>query len=137
MDLSTSLGILAELQAEEGEKGAALASIIEALRLRERLPSTSPVDPYNTACFYIIYSRLTDDAPSSHKGGLSRQECQDQAMAALRRAFENGYHQAEKVRKAPDFAPLASRPDFQELLRDMSFPADPFAHPAAGGKHGP
>jgi hypothetical protein len=51
----------------------------------------------------------------------------DRAMAALRRALERGYRNVNLIRKDPDLNPLRSRPDFQAMLLDLTFPADPFA----------
>jgi hypothetical protein len=49
------------------------------------------------------------------------------AVAALRRAAAAGYYDdLEKLRRDPALAPLRPRGDFQELLMDLSFPADPF-----------
>jgi hypothetical protein len=49
------------------------------------------------------------------------------AMAALRRAVAEGFTQFEVIRNNPDLAPLRSRANFQALLLDLPFPADPFA----------
>jgi hypothetical protein len=51
----------------------------------------------------------------------------DRAMAALRRAVDAGFGYVALLRTEEDLAPLRSRPDFQALLLDMAFPADPFA----------
>jgi hypothetical protein len=51
----------------------------------------------------------------------------DRAMAALRRAIDAGFGYAAFLRTEEDLAPLRSRPDFQALLLDVAFPANPFA----------
>jgi hypothetical protein len=48
-------------------------------------------------------------------------------MDALRRAIAAGYRDVNWMRRDPDLSPLRSRPDFQVLLLDVAFPADPFA----------
>jgi hypothetical protein len=48
-------------------------------------------------------------------------------MDNLRRAIAQGYSRAY-VAQDPDLDALHPRPDFQELMLDLSFPADPFAH---------
>ena len=48
-------------------------------------------------------------------------------MASLRRAIDAGFRMVTLLRTEEDFAPLRSRPDFQALLLDLDFPADPFA----------
>ena len=49
-------------------------------------------------------------------------------MDTLRRAIAAGYRPVDWMRRDPDLAPLRSRPDFQLLMMDLSFPAEPFAH---------
>jgi hypothetical protein len=128
MDLSTSYGKLGSLQAEAGDTAAARASIHQALAFREGLPSTSPVDPYNTAKLYVLDGELSETgqpaAPRADR--LTRPECLERAIAALRRAVAEGFTQVEVIRNDPDLAPLRSREDFQALLMDLPFPADPF-----------
>jgi len=58
----------------------------------------------------------------------------DRAMVALRRSVEvasplNLSYVRHLLTEDPDLGPIRSRPDFQLLLRDMAFPADPFAGP--------
>jgi hypothetical protein len=49
------------------------------------------------------------------------------AMDALRRAMAAGYRDVQWMRRDPDLDPLRSRPEFQALLLDLTFPEDPFA----------
>ena len=51
----------------------------------------------------------------------------DRAMVALRRAIDVGFRMAALLRMEEDFAPLRSRADFQALMMDLAFPAEPFA----------
>ncbi len=51
----------------------------------------------------------------------------DRAMALLRRAAENGYGNVSEMRRDPDLDPLRGRPDFQAMMADLAFPAQPFA----------
>jgi serine/threonine-protein kinase len=51
----------------------------------------------------------------------------ESAMASLRRAVADGYRNADWMRVVPMLASLRDRPDFQDLIRDLTFPADPFA----------
>ena len=58
-----------------------------------------------------------------------RAECEayaDRAMATLRRAVAAGLSDVALLRRDIDLDPLRPRRDFQELLMDLSFPADPF-----------
>ena len=64
----------------------------------------------------------------------------DRAMALLRRAAENGYGNVSEMRRDPDLDPLRGRPDFQAMMADLAFPAQPFAidgEPGGGTGNGP
>jgi hypothetical protein len=52
---------------------------------------------------------------------------QDRAMAELRRAVAAGNRNLGWSQKDPDLDPLRDRADFQALVLDQVFPADPFA----------
>jgi hypothetical protein len=47
-------------------------------------------------------------------------------VAALRRAVADGSRDPEQIRRDPVLDPLRPRPDFRELILDVSFPDDPF-----------
>jgi tetratricopeptide (TPR) repeat protein len=49
-----------------------------------------------------------------------------QAMAILRRIVSEGYH-APEIRNESCLDPLRGRPDFQLLMMDLAFPAEPFS----------
>jgi len=51
----------------------------------------------------------------------------DNAMAAVREAIRKGDHDFRRYRSDPDLAPLRVRDDFNHLMMDLAFPADPFA----------
>ena len=51
----------------------------------------------------------------------------DRAVATIRRAIAMGYADSDVLKHDPDFDSLRARPDFQILLMDLNFPADPFA----------
>ena len=50
----------------------------------------------------------------------------ERAMDILRRNIAAGYR-GPAIRTEPALDPLRTRPDFQLLLRDVDFPAEPFA----------
>jgi hypothetical protein len=47
-------------------------------------------------------------------------------MATLRRAVTAGFAEVAILHRDLDLDPLRPRRDFQELLLDLAFPADPF-----------
>ncbi len=49
------------------------------------------------------------------------------AVLSLRRAIEGGYRNIAKLTNDPNWHPIQHRPEFQTLLCDLAFPAEPFA----------
>jgi len=45
----------------------------------------------------------------------------------LQRAIEGGYRNLAELENDPSWRPIQDRPDFLMLLRDLAFPAEPFA----------
>jgi tetratricopeptide (TPR) repeat protein/predicted Ser/Thr protein kinase len=89
--------------------------------------------PYNMACVYAQLSSLVG-RPGTALSATEQaefQRYQDQAMEWFRRVITAGdLASLDQARGDPDFDPIRSRPDFQALVLDLAFPADPFA-PAA------
>ena len=56
-----------------------------------------------------------------------RQAEADLAIQWLRRAIATGYRKLALIQTDPDLDQLRSRPDFQLLMLDLAFPAEPFA----------
>jgi serine/threonine-protein kinase len=85
-------------------------------------------DLYNLACLESLTSALAGDV-----GRLTPPERADVAGAAdravdlVRRAIVAGYRDLVTMDADTDLDPIRSRPDFQSLMRDLAFPADPFA----------
>ena len=48
-------------------------------------------------------------------------------MNRLREAVTAGFRDLAHIRTDTDLDPLRSRPDFQLLMMDLAFPAEPFA----------
>ena len=51
----------------------------------------------------------------------------EKAMAGLRQAVAMGYRNPDAYRTESALDPLRNRPDFQLLMMDLAFPAEPFA----------
>jgi tetratricopeptide (TPR) repeat protein len=77
---------------------------------------------------------LPKDARTSRHGDHSSEnqvpveQIAKRAMDALRQAVAAGYHDADALRRDASLAPLAMRAEFQVLVGDLAFPADPFSH---------
>jgi hypothetical protein len=93
----------------------------KALAILERIPTLPLYDQFNVAAAHVGLAGLAA-VPGS---GLSAAEGQveaDRAMTWLRTAVDGGYRPAISALSSPEFNPLRSRADFQ----DMTFPKDPF-----------
>ena len=102
----------------------ALACIRE---VREILGRTSrvPIERilHDMACSYVLGS------VAGREGAIEpaeREARSQRAIAALRRVVAARQGNLIQVRRDPILDPLRSRPDFREMIMDLSFPADPF-----------
>jgi eukaryotic-like serine/threonine-protein kinase len=71
-------------------------------------------------------SALADQATSGQTATEGRAAA-DEAIASVRRAVSLGWRDPSSLAANPDLVPIRSRPDFQMLRLDVSFPLDPFA----------
>ena len=55
-----------------------------------------------------------------------RESCRQQAVVALRRAVTAGYCDLAQIQADDLLEPLHSCRDFQAMIMDLTFPADPF-----------
>jgi hypothetical protein len=56
--------------------------------------------------------------PASEKATQARQHA-DRAVELLRKAVQSGFRNAADLERAPEFASIRSRPDFQKLFREL------------------
>jgi serine/threonine-protein kinase len=114
---------LAYQRAMTGRIDEAFASIRKAEDLLERTSLVWPVLYVDLGCAYSLCSAATrtGGAPS-----IDLATGAERAIAALRRAIASGYRDLAEVRREPALDPLRGRADFQALMLDLSFPADPF-----------
>jgi hypothetical protein len=109
----------------------ALESFPQTRQILEfRLGQQRAVDLYNLAFVYSLESALL--GRSQRTGGpqdrIENQKLADLAVSALRRAVLAGWKDARRAKRDPDLDPLRSRSDFEALILDMAFPAQPIAH---------
>jgi hypothetical protein len=107
------------------------ASIDRACQRLERSPELRDASTlYKLASLYSRMSGLCrpDKAPSTDQARRERAALADRAMAFLHRAVAARQDDVSHMKHDPELDPLRSRVDFQGLLLDMNFPADPFAH---------
>jgi serine/threonine-protein kinase len=120
-----SYGILGKALLRAGSRGEGLAMLRKAAAILET--SNEPWDLYNRACFLALASTGADPAEGPDAAERPRRDAA-QAVAVIRRAIAMGHTDSSAWKNDPDFDSLRTRPDFQVLLMDLDFPADPFAH---------
>jgi hypothetical protein len=105
-------------------------ALSEVFQRLERSPLTDPGGLYNLACLYSALSRLGPLDKTLPPDQVQRQQtaAADRAMAVLRRAVDAGWNNVGHMERDTDLDPLRARSDFQVLLLDLEFPADPFRH---------
>jgi tetratricopeptide (TPR) repeat protein len=111
-----------------GDAAGAAADVRRALALCDGLPprSASELFEIEMACCHAALVGLAGLAGS----GVSAAEAQDEAARAmewLRRAVAMGYRNVSELRIESALDVLRSREDFQFLMMDLAFPAEPFA----------
>jgi hypothetical protein len=118
-------GILGRAQFRAGKHVEALATIQNPITTLET--SEEPIHQYLTATFLALASTITD--PGEELAGADRRRRDaDRAVSTLRRAIELGWADVPGLKTNSGLDPLRGRADFQAILMDLSFPADPFAH---------
>ncbi len=125
--LAFSLSGLARTRRLAGDRRAAVADLRRAIAVREGLATPSLGARYELARDHGLLARLAAEDGS----GLAPAEGplhSDRAMDVLTRVVAEGYRDLKSTAE-PDFDPLRRRPDFQLLLLDLAFPANPFARP--------
>jgi serine/threonine-protein kinase len=110
---------IAALHREAGQTGLYRQSLEKASAVLESLPAPRSVDLYDHACVLALLSAL----PGTEGG---HRAYADRAVQVLRRAVGAGYRNLDHIAKDTDLDHLRSRPDFQLLMMDLGFPADPF-----------
>ena len=78
-------------------------------------------------CFLALASTVDDPVEGPAAAERQRRDA-DRAVATLRRLIAMGFANSDSLKTDPDFDALRARPEFQALLTDKAFPADPFAH---------
>jgi tetratricopeptide (TPR) repeat protein/tRNA A-37 threonylcarbamoyl transferase component Bud32 len=107
-----------------GRPEEAAACIRTAEDVLRRVPQVHPGRLlHDLACSHILWSA------AGREGAIAparREDRTRRAIAALRQAIVAGHGDLDQVRHDPMLDPLRARRDFQEMLMDLSFPADPF-----------
>ncbi len=124
--LALNFGYVGGLDLEAGRHALAAAAIRRSVAILERLPNLEPVDRYNLACAHAQLAGIAAEPGSGMTAAEGRAQA-DLAMHWLRQAVAAGYRDVALMRSDTDIRPLRSHPDFQLLMMDLEFPADPFS----------
>jgi len=116
-----------------GRHAEALRSTQRARELYEGIPDLRPEDCYFLACTLSRLISLSESTKRPDEPVEPRRDG-DRAMTMLRRAIAGGIGNASRFRNEKDLIALQRRADFQALLMDLAFPADPFALGRCGGR---
>jgi serine/threonine-protein kinase len=111
-----------------GRPAEAVSDLRRSIGILRGLGGPTPVDYFDLARTQSLLSGLASTSGS----GLTATDGQaaaDEAMSSLRQAAGARWRNATWMAAEPDLAPIRSRPDYQALLLDMAFPADPFTRP--------
>ncbi len=140
IQLRTALETTAKNPAFRNSLSALQANLIDVLirqrdyaaasRAATEWLDSSPGDRIVTASAARVMASCVPLAETDAAAGPpAAQVYADRAMDFLRRAVNEGFRDAADLRTNPVFNPLRGRSDFQLLLQDVAFPADPFARP--------
>jgi tetratricopeptide (TPR) repeat protein/tRNA A-37 threonylcarbamoyl transferase component Bud32 len=125
VDLVRNRLFVASHRTLSGQPEEAVACIQRAEDLLKRSAQVSPeMLLYDLACAHSMWSVAGQD------GGITPSEREARgrrAIAALRRAVTAGHRDLSHVRRDPVLDPLRSHPEFQLMMMDLEFPADPFS----------
>jgi hypothetical protein len=109
-----------------GRPADAVSDFRQSIAVLQGQKELSPRDYYVIACAQSRLSGVAREAGSGLTLAAGRAAA-DEAMVTLRRAVAAGWREAAWMMADPDLIPIRSRPDFQLLMMDLSFPAEPFS----------
>jgi hypothetical protein len=124
--LAVSLGSIGKLRQQAGELTLASAALRAAIELLDGLPSRTPEDHYNLACYHSRLAGMADLSASTVSDVEGSVESK-RAMDELRHAASTGFRMLSLIAIDEDLDPLRARADFKLLMMDLMIPSDPFA----------
>jgi hypothetical protein len=125
LELARVLIEIARLEPNRGAWDRVVATLRTAIGLVEKKPA-GPSSLYERARGHALLSAVLARTDSAGTPAEARGEA-DRSMTLLRQAVESGYHDLVAMSTEDDFESLKPRTDFQALLMDLAFPAEPFA----------
>jgi tetratricopeptide (TPR) repeat protein len=116
----------AATQLDAGRAGDAVSNLRRVVEFGEGNPFSDPETLNYLAECHALLGKAAGMPGSGLPPGEGPVEL-GRAMEMLRRAVAAGYRDVAWMRRDPDLDPLHSRFDFQLLMMDLAFPAEPFA----------
>jgi eukaryotic-like serine/threonine-protein kinase len=123
--LAHCLGILGLCRLRMEQIAQGRSDLSRSLSITETLPYQDLTALYNQACFAAKLS-ATAPKPGTEAANAEARGYADRAMKALKGAVASGMRDPQLLRTDHDLDLLRSRPDFQALMQDVAFPANPF-----------
>jgi tetratricopeptide (TPR) repeat protein len=118
VDVADSLSSLGTVQRRAGLPAEAIESFHRAIELVEQLPTPTPRNHYNLACYHAQLAGVATDAASGMTVEEGKVEA-EKAMAALRQAVGAGFNAVGRLRSDASLDTLRPREDFQKLLKEL------------------
>ncbi len=125
-NLATSYCNIGNSLAKTGKPAEAMAEYRKSIEILERHPTQDHQVSYQHTCTYALIGDLAA-IPGSGVSLNEGQAAHSEAMRRLHQAVEAGYHDIAQLRTDRDLDSLRGRADFQLLMLDLAFPAEPFA----------
>jgi tetratricopeptide (TPR) repeat protein len=119
---------LGRAEEQSGRPAGALAAFDRARQLDAAQAPKIFIARYNQACDLALMARV---APPDRRTSLA-----EQALETLRRSIAQGYRSYIEVFNDADLSAIRGCPEFQALLLDLAFPAEPFVGVDKGARTG-
>jgi hypothetical protein len=119
--------VLIEINKPEPDLGGwdrIIATLRNGIALVEKMPAR-PLSLYERARGHALLSAVLARTVSHRTPTEAREEA-ELSIYLLRQAVESGYHDLVSIKTEDDLESLRSRGDFQTLLMDAAFSAEPF-----------
>jgi tetratricopeptide (TPR) repeat protein/tRNA A-37 threonylcarbamoyl transferase component Bud32 len=123
-DLALILITLAKHRVATGRPTEGLEQLRRAESLLSAGSLSRPSTLYELACAYSYFSSFASRDESASRGRSDTYAAL--ALARLRQAVTSGFWDVGQLQREADLASIRSHPEFQVLLMDLDFPADPF-----------
>ncbi|HLN32170.1 MAG TPA: serine/threonine-protein kinase [Gemmataceae bacterium] len=117
-EMAESHAALGQVQRRAGRPAEAAASFRSAGAIIEQLPTITPRNHYNKACFHALLAGVSAEPGSgmtAEQGGAEAEK----ATAALRQAIAAGFNAVGRLRSDASLDTLRTREDFQKLLKEL------------------